>query len=84
MCYVYVCICTHVCVLCVHVPAFITVHVWIKNRLSVTNLSSENKLPMFRLNAPVVIRAKVKKCEQTLLFIAMHYLLVHGYKKQCW
>ena len=27
----------------------------------------------FWLNAPVVIRAKVKKCEQTLLFIAMHY-----------
>ena len=30
-----------------------------KRRLSVTNLSSENNLPMFRLNAPVVIRAKV-------------------------
>ena len=29
-----------------------------KRRLSVTNLSSENNL-MFRLNAPVVIRAKV-------------------------
>ena len=27
---------------------------------------------MFRLNAPVVIRAKMK-CETTLLFIAMHY-----------
>ena len=27
----------------------------------------------FKLNAPVVIRAKVKKCKQTLLFIAMHY-----------
>ena len=27
-------------------------------------------LPMFRLNAPVVIRAKVRKSEQTLLFIA--------------
>ena len=27
----------------------------------------------FQLNAPVVIRAKVKKCKQTLLFIAMHY-----------
>ena len=41
-----------------------------KRRLSVTNFSSENNLPTFRLNAPVVIRAKVKKCEQTL---AMHY-----------
>ena len=28
-----------------------------KRRLSVTQLSSENKLPTFRLNAPVVIRA---------------------------
>ena len=39
-------------------------------RLSVANLSSENNLPTFRLNAPVVIRAKVKKCEQTLLLIS--------------
>ena len=41
-------------------------------RLSVTNYSSENNLPMFRLNAPVVIRVKVKRCEQMLLFIAIH------------
>ena len=27
-------------------------------RLSVTNLSSENNLPTFRLNAPVVVRVK--------------------------
>ena len=45
----------------------------INKRLSVTNLRSENNLPTFQLNAPVVIRAKVKRCEQTLLFIAMHY-----------
>ena len=32
-----------------------------KRRLSVTNLSSESNLPMFRLNAPVVIGAKVKR-----------------------
>ena len=34
-----------------------------------------NNLPMFQLqlNAPVVIRVKVKKGEQTLLFIPMHY-----------
>ena len=52
-------------------------------RLSVTNLSSENNLSMFWLNAPVVIRAKVKNCEQTLLSLAnishallrMHYLI---------
>ena len=30
-----------------------------KRRLSVTNLSLENNLQTFRLNAPVVIRAKV-------------------------
>ena len=30
-------------------------------------------LPTFQLNAPVVFRAKVKKCETMLLFIAMHY-----------
>ena len=41
-----------------------------KRRLSVTNFSLENILPMFWLNAPVIIRAKVKRCE---LFIAMHY-----------
>ena len=31
-----------------------------KRRLSVTNLSSENNLPMFRLNAPVIIREQIK------------------------
>ena len=36
-----------------------------KRRLSV---SSENNLPTFRLNAPVIIRVKVKQCEQTLLY----------------
>ena len=35
--------------------------------------TQENNLPTFRLNAPVVIRANVKKCEQALLFIAMYY-----------
>ena len=32
-----------------------------KRRLTVTNLSSENNLPTFRLNAPVIIRTKVKE-----------------------
>ena len=42
-----------------------------ERRLSVTNYSSENNLPTFRLNAPVVIRAKVKEVRtKTLLFIA--------------
>ena len=36
-------------------------------------LARKITLPTFRLNAPVVFRAKVKRCEQTLLFIAMHY-----------
>ena len=44
-----------------------------EEKVIVTNFSSENNLPMFRLNAPVVIRVKVKRCKQTLLFIAMHY-----------
>ena len=44
-----------------------------RERLSVTNLSLENNLPTFGLNAPVVIREKVKRCEQMFLFIAMHY-----------
>ena len=43
-----------------------------KRRLSVPNLSSENNLPMFQLNVPVVIRAKEKRCKQTLLFITMN------------
>ena len=43
-----------------------------KRRLSVTNFSLENNLPTFRLNAPVIIRAKVKRCEQMLLFIAVY------------
>ena len=48
-------------------------YVVLKRRLSFTNLSSENNLPTVRLNAPGVTRVKVKKCEQTLLSIAIHY-----------
>ena len=44
-----------------------------KRRLPGTNLSSENNLLTFRINALVIIRVKVKKCEQTLLFIAKLY-----------
>ena len=52
---------------------------FMKRRLSDTNLNSENNLPTFRLNAPVVIKAKVKRCERMLLFIYnfMHIFLVH-------
>ena len=39
----------------------------------VTNFSLENNLPTFQQNVPVVIRGKVKRCQQTLLFIDMHY-----------
>ena len=52
-------------------------HEW-RGRLSVTNLSSENNWLTFRLNAPVVISAKVKKCEQMLLFIAMKIHIIGG------
>ena len=44
-----------------------------KRRLSVTNLSSENDLRTFQLNAPVVIKAKVKKYETNTTIIAMDY-----------
>ena len=44
-----------------------------KRGLSGTSLSSENYLLTFQLNAPVIIRTKVKRCKQTLLFIAMQY-----------
>ena len=40
-------------------------------------------LPTFRLNTPVVIRAKVKKWEQTLLFIAIHRGSRHWRSKVC-
>ena len=40
-----------------------------KRRLSVTNFSSENNLPTFRLNAPVVIRAK-GQLEHSVIFQA--------------
>ena len=70
---VYACLCRTLTKLsidvCIHVHTHIS-HTW-RERLSVTNLSSENNLPMFRLNAPVVIRVKVKRCEQMLLFIAI-------------
>ena len=54
-------------------PPYNYMYMYMKRRLSGTNFSLENKLLTYRLNAPVVIRAKVKKCEQTLRFIAMHY-----------
>ena len=34
-----------------------SVYLMLKRRFSVTNFSSENNLPMFQLNVPVVIRA---------------------------
>ena len=45
-----------------------------RERLSVTNLSSGNNLPTFRLNAPVVIRAKVKEVRNNIA-IYSHALL---------
>ena len=57
-----------------------------KRRLSVTNLSLENNLPTFRLNAPVVIRADVNwsiqsKCQQDIfrkLKLVTDSLLLQG------
>ena len=45
----------------------------LRERLSVTNLSLENNLLTFRLNAPVVIRAKLKEV-QTNVAIYTHAL----------
>ena len=44
---------------------------WLLHRISVTNLSLENNLPTFWLNAPVVIRASV--WTNTAILAAMHY-----------
>ena len=41
-------------------------------RLSVANLSSENNVANFLLNALVAIRVKVKMCEQTLYVLFSH------------
>ena len=41
--------------------------------LLATKFSLENNLPTFGLNVSVIIRAKVNKCEQTPLLIAIHY-----------
>ena len=57
--------------LSVAVYSCIQLYLWREGCL--INLSLKNSLPMFRLNAPVIIGAKVKKCEQTLPFIAAHY-----------
>ena len=46
----------------------------IERRLSVTTLSSENNLPMFRLNAPVVIRVKVGKVFSELKLVTDNLL----------
>ena len=42
--------------------------------LAVTNFSSENNLLTFRLNAPVIIKAKIKEVRTNVaIYIAMHY-----------
>ena len=47
-------------------------------KLSVTNLSWENNFANVstECSSRFVISAKVKKCEQTMLFIAMHYCTI--------
>ena len=56
-----------------------------KRRLSGTNLSSENNLPTFRLNAPVVINigklfSELKLVTDNLLFI-VHYCTRHSFSR---
>ena len=48
-----------------------------QRRLSVTNLSSENNLPTFQLNAPVVIREVVRKCERNTAIYSYALLRIH-------
>ena len=56
-----VCVCTRICVGFFFSGFSVGFCINEERRLSVTNYSSENNLPTFRLNAPVVIRAKVNK-----------------------
>ena len=46
-------------------------------RKVVTNLSLENNLPTFRLNAPVVIRAKVKEVQTNFAIYSHALMRVH-------
>ena len=48
-----------------------------KCKLSVTNYSLENNLPTFRLNAPVVIRAKVKEVRTNITIYSHTLLRIH-------
>ena len=48
-----------------------------KRRLSVTNLSSENNLPTFRLNAPVVIRAESEEVRANFGIYSHALLRIH-------
>ena len=47
---------------CQHPASSVAFQLAPAGRLSVINLSLKYNLPMFWLNAPVVVRAKVKKC----------------------
>ena len=50
-----------------------------KRRVSVTNFSLENNLPMFQLNAPVVIRAKdVGKLFSELNLVVNNLLFIYA------
>ena len=48
-----------------------------KRRLSGTNLSLENNLPTFRLNAPAVIRVKVKEVRTNVAIYSHALLRIH-------
>ena len=56
---------------CIHCHLYMYSCIGLKRKIICYQLELENNLPMFRLNALVVIRAKVKKYEQTQLFIGM-------------
>ena len=48
-----------------------------EEKLSVTNLSSENNLLTFRLNAPVVIRVKLKEVRTNIAIYSHTLLRIH-------
>ena len=59
---------------------------WMKRRLSVTNFSLENSLLTFRLNAPVIIRVKVKEVRTNVTIYSHALVRIHviGGQRSVW
>ena len=50
-------------------------------RLSVTNFSSENNLPTFRLNAPIIFRAKSEEVKTNIAIHSHALLRIHIHRR---